>query len=169
MKHEDYYMNGHRGNRLKFVFQNSVLHAIGGFLLFLSVCLKNSLTGAYCACGFLANQKHCCCFIPVLYRVSDDCPRSAGAPSFRRENHASFHASFQTLSQTLFQNASEMKVSRPANGGQRRNDCGGKKNNHTLDNMFAAARRAILFASPSFCLKMNDKKPANFAYSPIPS
>jgi hypothetical protein len=76
--------------------------------------------------------------------------------------------SFHALLPALFSDASEMKVSRPANVGQRRKDCGEKKNNHTVENMFAAACRAILFASPSVCLKMNDKKPANFACSPIP-
>jgi hypothetical protein len=174
MKHEDYYMNGHRGNRLNFVFQNSILHAIGSILLFLSVCLNNSLTGAYCACGFIANQKYCGCFMPV----SDDFSKILRVQSVRNESfpallpalfHALLPALFQPLFQPLFQYASEMKVSRPANGGQRRNDCGGKKNNHTVENMFAAACRAILLASPSFCLKMNDKKPANFAYFPIPS
>jgi hypothetical protein len=99
MKHEDYYMNGHRGNRRNVICQDSILHATGSCLLFLPVCLKNSLTGTYRASRFLANQKLCGCFMPVLYRVSDNCPRSAGtAPSFRRENHASFH----TLSQPLF-------------------------------------------------------------------
>jgi hypothetical protein len=151
MKHEDYYISGHRGNKRNVICQNSLLHVIGGCLLFLLVCLKNSLTGARRACSFLANQKHCGCFMPV----SDDFSKILRVPSVKNE--------------LLFQNASEMKVSRPANCGQRRKDCGGKKNNHTIENMFAATLRAILFASPSFCLKMNDKKQANLAYFPIPS
>ncbi|MDR2467292.1 MAG: hypothetical protein LBD35_07855 [Prevotellaceae bacterium] len=73
--------------------------------------------------------------------VSDDFSKILRVPFVKNELlpalfHAllpvSFHASFHASFQPLFQNASEMKVSRPATAERlRRKDCGGKKNNHT--------------------------------------
>ena len=160
----------YRNHRRSFViYKNSPLPTVADRLFFILVYLKNNPLQEYQAACFNMDQKHCNSFIHVLYRILEQCLRDAEV--MPAETQKEFESLLKAQGgedcpPVLLHDGTEREIPRPADWDEQRENYSGKKKKHTVKNaVIITACCVILFASPSVCGKMHDKKIADTMYS----